>query len=88
MAERVRHFDPVFAEFAAGLQDFTPFFPLEGRIVLVKDWARDGMVLIGDTAHTMSPAGTIGVNVALATAAVAAQEMYPLWVMGQLPTTT
>ena len=78
VAEHVRRFDPVFAEFAAGLQDFKPFFPLEGQIVLVKDWARDGMVLIGDAAHTMSPAGAIGVNVALATAAVAAQEIYPL----------
>jgi 2-polyprenyl-6-methoxyphenol hydroxylase-like FAD-dependent oxidoreductase len=77
VAEHVRRFDPVFAEFAAGLQDFKPFFPLEGQIVLVKDWARDGMVLIGDAAHTMSPAGAIGVNVALATAAVAAQEIYP-----------
>jgi 2-polyprenyl-6-methoxyphenol hydroxylase-like FAD-dependent oxidoreductase len=78
VAERVRRFDPVFAEFAAGLQDFKPFFPLEGQIVLVQDWAHDGMVLIGDAAHTMSPAGAIGVNVALATAAVAAQELYPL----------
>jgi 2-polyprenyl-6-methoxyphenol hydroxylase-like FAD-dependent oxidoreductase len=78
VAEHVRRFDPVFAEFAAGLQDFKPFFPLEGQIVLVKDWARNGMLLIGDAAHTMSPAGAIGVNVALATAAVAAQEIYPL----------
>ena len=53
-------------------------FPLAGQITLVKDWARDGFVLIGDSAHTMSPAGAIGVNVALATAAVAAQELYPL----------
>src|SRR5262249_12655441 len=43
----------------------------------VRDWARDGMLLIGDAAHTMSPAGAIGVNVAIATAAVAAQELYP-----------
>jgi 2-polyprenyl-6-methoxyphenol hydroxylase-like FAD-dependent oxidoreductase len=78
VAERVRCFDPVFADFAANLHDFKPFFPLEGQIVLVKDWARDGMMLIGDAAHTMSPAGAIGVNVALATAAVAAQEIYPL----------
>jgi 2-polyprenyl-6-methoxyphenol hydroxylase-like FAD-dependent oxidoreductase len=47
-------------------------------ILLVEDWARDGMLLIGDAAHTMSPAGAIGVNVALATATVAAQEIYPL----------
>ena len=44
----------------------------------MQDWARDGLVLIGDAAHTMSPAGAIGVNVALATAAVAAQALYPL----------
>jgi 2-polyprenyl-6-methoxyphenol hydroxylase-like FAD-dependent oxidoreductase len=78
VAERVRRLDPVFADFAANLRDFRPFFPLEGQILLVKDWARDGLVLIGDASHTMSPAGAIGVNVALATAAVAAQELYPL----------
>jgi 2-polyprenyl-6-methoxyphenol hydroxylase-like FAD-dependent oxidoreductase len=78
VADRVRRLDPVFADFADSLRDFTPFFPLQGLILLVRDWARDGMLLIGDAAHTMSPAGAIGVNVALATAAVAAQEIYPL----------
>jgi 2-polyprenyl-6-methoxyphenol hydroxylase-like FAD-dependent oxidoreductase len=77
VAERIRHFDPIFTGFAATLQDFTPFFPLEGIIRLIDDWARDGLLLIGDAAHTMSPAGAIGVNVAIATAAVAAQELYP-----------
>jgi 2-polyprenyl-6-methoxyphenol hydroxylase-like FAD-dependent oxidoreductase len=77
VAERLRRLDPVFAGFADGLRDFTPFFPLEGVIRLVKDWARDGLLLIGDAAHTMSPAGAIGVNVAIATAAVAAQVLYP-----------
>jgi 2-polyprenyl-6-methoxyphenol hydroxylase-like FAD-dependent oxidoreductase len=77
VAERVRRFDPIFAGFADSLRDFTPFFPLEGIVRLVDDWARDGLLLIGDAAHTMSPAGAIGVNVALATAAVAAQELYP-----------
>jgi 2-polyprenyl-6-methoxyphenol hydroxylase-like FAD-dependent oxidoreductase len=77
VAERVRSLDPIFAGFADGLRDFTPFFPLEGIIRLIKDWARDGLLLIGDAAHTMSPAGAIGVNVAIATAAVAAQVLYP-----------
>jgi len=77
VAERVRRFDAIFASFADGLKDFTPFFPLEGIIRFVREWARDGLLLIGDAAHTMSPAGAIGVNVALATAAVAAQEIYP-----------
>jgi 2-polyprenyl-6-methoxyphenol hydroxylase-like FAD-dependent oxidoreductase len=78
VSARVRALDPVFADFADRLSDFRPFFPLAGQITLVKDWARDGLVLIGDSAHTMSPAGAIGVNVALATAAVAAQQLYPL----------
>ena len=77
VAERVRRFDGIFTAFADGLQDFTPFFPLEGIIRFVREWARDGLLLVGDAAHTMSPAGAIGVNVALATAAVAAQEIYP-----------
>jgi 2-polyprenyl-6-methoxyphenol hydroxylase-like FAD-dependent oxidoreductase len=85
VAERVRRFDPIFTGFAATLQDFTPFFPLEGVIKLIDNWARDGVLLIGDAAHTMSPAGAIGVNVALATAAVAAQELYPRLGHGPIP---
>jgi 2-polyprenyl-6-methoxyphenol hydroxylase-like FAD-dependent oxidoreductase len=77
VADRVRRFDPIFAGFADSLTDFAPFFPLEGLIRLIDDWARDGLLLIGDAAHTMSPAGAIGVNVAIATAAVAAQVLYP-----------
>jgi 2-polyprenyl-6-methoxyphenol hydroxylase-like FAD-dependent oxidoreductase len=85
VAERIRRLDPLFAGFAAGLRDFTPFFPLPAVILLVRDWARDGLLLIGDAAHTMSPAGAIGVNVALATAAVAAQEIYPRLGQGPIP---
>src|SRR5882724_1062079 len=77
VAERIRRFDPIFAGFADGLRDFTPFFPLEGLLRLIEDWARDGLLLIGDAAHTMSPVGAIGVNVAIATAVVAAQVIYP-----------
>ena len=85
VADRVRKFDPIFSEFADGLKDFTPFFPLAGSIRFVEDWARDGLLLIGDAAHTMSPAGAIGVNVALATAAVAAQVLYPRLGHGPIP---
>jgi 2-polyprenyl-6-methoxyphenol hydroxylase-like FAD-dependent oxidoreductase len=77
VAARIRSFDPIFHEFADSLKDFTPFFPLEGIVRLVDDWARDGLLLIGDAAHTMSPVGAIGVNVAIATAAIAAQVIYP-----------
>ena len=85
VAQRIRQLDPLFGDFTAGLRDFTPFFPLPALIVLVRDWAREGALLIGDAAHTMSPAGAIGVNVALGTAAVAAQEIYPRLGHGPIP---
>lgn len=85
VAGRLRRLSPLFAGFADGLRDFTPFFPLPAVLSLVRDWARDGLLLIGDAAHTMSPAGAIGVNVALATAAVAAQEIYPRLGRGPIP---
>jgi 2-polyprenyl-6-methoxyphenol hydroxylase-like FAD-dependent oxidoreductase len=85
VADRIRRFDPICDEFADSLKDFTPFFPLEGLIRFVDDWARDGLLLIGDAAHTMSPVGAIGVNVAIATAAVAAQVVYPRLGRGPIP---
>ena len=51
----------------------------------VADWVRDGLLLIGDAAHTLSPGGGDRVNVALATAAVAAQEIYPRLERGPIP---
>lgn len=85
VADRLRGLSPLFAGFAGRLRDFTSFFPLPAVQALVRDWARDGLLLIGDAAHTMSPAGAIGVNVALATAAVAAQEIYPRIGRGPIP---
>jgi 2-polyprenyl-6-methoxyphenol hydroxylase-like FAD-dependent oxidoreductase len=85
VASRIRRLDPAVVPFADALKDFTPFFLLEGLIRFVGDWARDGLLLIGDAAHTMSPAGAIGVNVAVATAVVAAQELYPRLGRGPIP---
>ncbi|HET6371965.1 MAG TPA: FAD-dependent monooxygenase [Candidatus Polarisedimenticolia bacterium] len=85
VADRLRRVDPLFAPFADGLHDFSPFYPLPAVITMVRDWAKDGLLLIGDAAHTMSPAGAIGVNVALSTAAVAAQEVFPRLGKGPIP---
>lgn len=57
--------------FARTLEDFKPFHVLQARIDFVDEWARDGCVLIGDAAHTCSPAGAIGVAVATQTAIAA-----------------
>ncbi|MCK6473200.1 MAG: FAD-dependent monooxygenase [Planctomycetes bacterium] len=62
----------LLAGFARQVQDFQAFHPLQARVALAKQWAQDGFLLIGDAAHTCSPAGAIGVSIAVETAAVAA----------------
>lgn len=62
--------------FADSLKDFSPFNLLQARIDHVKQWAKDGVLLVGDAAHTCSPAGAIGVSIATATAIVAAEVLY------------
>ncbi len=85
VADRVRRLDPVFAPFSDGLRDFRPFVPFSGALRLVSEWSRDGLLLIGDAAHTMSPTWGVGVNVALVTAAVAAQVIFPRTGRGPVP---
>lgn len=63
---------PVMHAFAQTLKDFSEFSVLQARISYVKNWAKDGCLLAGDSAHTCSPAGAIGVSVAVGTAIVAA----------------
>ncbi len=62
----------VLHPFVRELKDFHPFNVLQARVALVDEWAKEGCLLIGDAAHTCSPAGAIGVSVAVETAVVAA----------------
>lgn len=48
----------------------------------VLGWASPGALLIGDAAHTMSPVGGQGVNIALRDAIVAANELVPAFSNG------
>jgi 2-polyprenyl-6-methoxyphenol hydroxylase-like FAD-dependent oxidoreductase len=52
-------------------------FLLDAVTDRVVGWARPGALLIGDAAHTMSPVGGQGLNVALRDAVVAANHLVP-----------
>ena len=65
----------VMKEFAENLKDFGPFNVLQARVSFVRRWAREGCLLVGDAAHTCSPAGAVGVSVAVATAIVASDVL-------------
>jgi 2-polyprenyl-6-methoxyphenol hydroxylase-like FAD-dependent oxidoreductase len=43
----------------------------------VREWAKEGLVLIGDAAHAMSPIGGVGINYAIQDAVAAANILIP-----------
>jgi len=51
----------------------------------VATWSVPGLLLIGDAAHTMSPVGAQGLNIALRDAIVAANHLVPLLMDGAAP---
>ena len=51
----------------------------------VTHWSRPGVLLIGDAAHTMSPVGAQGLNLAIRDAIVAANHLVPAFDRGAAP---
>jgi 2-polyprenyl-6-methoxyphenol hydroxylase-like FAD-dependent oxidoreductase len=49
----------------AELDDWSKIKLLTVRINRLRDWCRDGLLCIGDSAHAMSPAGGVGINLAI-----------------------
>src|SRR5215472_11717660 len=58
-----------FAEFLRDrvieLDDWSKIKLLTVQINRLRDWCREGLVCIGDSAHAMSPAGGVGINLAI-----------------------
>ncbi len=88
MKDELLNAHPVLHDFARQLADFEPFSVLQARVSYVARWAKEGCLLIGDAAHTCSPAGAIGVSVAAATAIVAADVIIKGFKRGDLSLTT
>jgi len=49
----------------AELNDWSKIKLLTVQINRLRDWCRDGLLCIGDSAHAMSPAGGVGINLAI-----------------------
>src|ERR1700756_965004 len=70
--ERLVSAQPKLREHVNDLHSWDDTSQLDVRVDRLKTWWRTGLLCIGDAAHAMSPAGGIGINLAVADAVAAA----------------
>jgi 2-polyprenyl-6-methoxyphenol hydroxylase-like FAD-dependent oxidoreductase len=76
MRRRVAALEPRFAARVDAL-DPDAVRVLQVRIDRLERWYTDGLLAIGDAAHAMSPAGGVGINLAIQDAVAAANALAP-----------
>ncbi|MGY1712575.1 FAD-dependent oxidoreductase [Geodermatophilus sp. SYSU D00758] len=77
---------PGFADRLEDLVDWEQVKLLSVRVDRLRTWYRPGLLCIGDAAHAMSPAGGVGINLAIQDAVAAANVLVPAFRAGG-PTT-
>src|SRR6201988_2889458 len=70
--ERLASVLPKLRDHVNDLQSWDDTSQLDVRVDRLKTWWRPGLLCIGDAAHAMSPAGGVGINLAVADAVAAA----------------
>ncbi|PIB79936.1 FAD-dependent oxidoreductase [Mycobacterium celatum] len=74
--ERLVSAQPRLREHVDDLRSWDDTSQLDVRVDRLKTWWRPGLLCIGDAAHAMSPAGGIGINLAVADAVAAANILH------------
>jgi 2-polyprenyl-6-methoxyphenol hydroxylase-like FAD-dependent oxidoreductase len=67
---------PQFAERINAIPDFKAFSLLDVQINRLEQWHKPGLLFIGDSAHSMSPAFGVGINLAIQDAVAAANILH------------
>lgn len=75
---------PFLEDRIAELDDWSKIKLLTVQINRLRKWARAGLLCIGDSAHAMSPAGGVGINLALQDAVATANLLAAKLKLGQV----
>ena len=75
--ERVAALLPWMADRLDSLASLDDVKLLDVKLERLRTWHRDGLLLIGDAAHAMSPMGGVGINLAVQDAVAAARILAP-----------
>ncbi|AJY77837.1 hypothetical protein VN24_18325 [Paenibacillus beijingensis] len=67
---------PILRPYVEPMTDFKSFVLLLCKMRYVKEWAKDGCLLIGDAAHCVTPWGAVGSTLALGSAIITADVLY------------
>ena len=73
--QRIAGLRPDFADRVDTLQSMDDIHMLDVRLNRLETWHRPGLLCIGDAAHAMSPAGGVGINLAIQDAVAAAARL-------------
>ena len=73
--ENVRKISPFLGNRVEELKDWEQIKLLSVQINRLRKWHRPGLLCIGDAAHAMSPAGGVGINLAIQDAVAAANVL-------------
>src|SRR5919199_2399283 len=71
--QRLIALQPWIADRVDTLRSFDDVKLLDVRLERLRRWYADGLLLIGDAAHAMSPVGGVGINLAIQDAVAAAR---------------
>ncbi|MET8992247.1 FAD-dependent oxidoreductase [Nonomuraea wenchangensis] len=83
--DRVAHLAPALRDRVEEIRDWEAVHHLSVRVDRLSRWHRPGLLCIGDAAHAMSPAGGVGINLAVQDAVAAANLLGPLLARGGTP---
>jgi 2-polyprenyl-6-methoxyphenol hydroxylase-like FAD-dependent oxidoreductase len=74
---------PDLADRTGELKDWDQVKLLTVKVDRLREWYREGLLCIGDSAHAMSPIGGIGINLAVQDAVAAANILVPAFRSGR-----